>query len=96
MKNITMFFRKIMKYSAEFFDGICFGIGPFLTIFFLLSFIDGLIIDLSYEGAKFSHALCSSDGIYDFTYLSISKIGVAFGITLICLGFVRKYLARKE
>jgi hypothetical protein len=38
----------------------------------------------------------SIDGIYDFTYLSISKIGVAFGSTLICLGFVRKYLARKE
>lgn len=66
-----------MKRSTKFFDAICFGIGSFLTVFFLFIFtLEGLI------------GLGCYSAIY---YPLLQKLGIGVGVALICIGLLRKY-----
>ena len=61
-------------------DVICFAAGPFFTAYYLFDFSHGP----------------AGPGPFYYYYRHNSRLGLAFGATLICLGFVIRHLRKGE
>jgi len=73
--------KRMKKFISRFFDIICFVIGPIMMVFHLLSF--------DYQGLVGS-------GPRTIYYPDPSKLGIALGVALICIGILRKFWAKKN
>jgi hypothetical protein len=73
--------EKIMK---EIFRGIvdiiCFAVGPFFTIYYLFDFGHGP----------------AGPGPFYYYYRHNSRLGMALGVAIICLGFLIRYWRKHE
>ena len=61
-------------------DIICFAVGPFFTVYFFS--------DLSHGPA--------GPGPFYYFYTYNSRLGLALGVTLICVGFLIRSLRKRE